>query len=87
VIFDLRALCTTRGRLGRLSTIVIAKRLNKEPHFIAEFARGDDKICTVYNSKQHQKASLLYRDASNNLKGLHFSGCCKNTTLFNSKMN
>jgi len=90
MIFDLRALCTIRGPytswLGRLSAMVIAQRLNKEPHFIAEVPRDHNKICTDYNRKQHQKATLLYCDTWNNLQGLHFGDCCKNTTLFNSKM-
>jgi len=66
--------------------MVIAQKLHKEPHFIAEFPMGHNKICTDYNRKQHQKATLLHCDTSNNLQGLHFGDFCKNTTLFNSKM-
>jgi len=90
VIFDLRALCTIRGsytsRLGRLSAMAIAQRLNKEPLFEAEFPRGHNKICTDCNRGQHEKETLLYCDTCNNLQGLHFGDCCKNTTLFKSKM-
>jgi len=71
------------SRLGGLSTLDTAQRLNNKPHFIADFPSGHNNICIVCNRKKNRKTTLLCCETSSDRLNEDFISVivAKNTTL------
>jgi len=74
------AACTVRNIQAGLAykyILVTAQWLNKEPHFIAEFPGGPNKICMFAIGGNIEKQLCCTVGPVIINQGLHFGDCCK----------